>query len=50
MTVVLLFAVNFYYIAFIYYTKTVSVKYYISQDYLYAVAHNVGFLKRFAGL
>jgi len=23
---------------------------YISEDYLFVVAHNVGFLKRFAGL
>ena len=50
MIVVLCFAFNFYYIAFIYNCHILSVRYYMSPDYLFVVAHNVGFLKRFAGL
>jgi hypothetical protein len=43
-------AIYFYYLAFIISDQTVVVSCYISQKYLFVVAHNVGFLKRFAGL
>jgi hypothetical protein len=50
MMVVLFCTINFYYLAFIISDKAVVVSCYISEKYLFVVAHNVGFLKRFAGL
>jgi hypothetical protein len=42
--------INFYYLAFIIIDQKVIASYYISIKYLFVVANNVGFLKRFAGL
>ena len=42
--------INFYYLAFIISFKELVVNYYISENYLFVVAKNAGFLKRFAGL
>ena len=50
MTTLLFCTVNFYYIALTKLVNAVFVIYYISESYLFVVAHNVGFLKRFAGL
>ena len=50
MITVLFCTVNFYYIALTLTDEMFFINYYISEKYLYAVAQNVGFLKRFAGL
>jgi hypothetical protein len=42
--------INFYYLAPTIDYPTMVVSHYTSEKYLFAVAHNVGFLKRFAGL
>lgn len=50
MIIVMYYALNFYYLAS---NKSVSkmvVIHYISEMYLFVVAQNVGYLKRFAGL
>jgi len=50
MIIVMYYASDFYYLAS---NKTVSkmvVIHYISEMYLFVVAQNVGYLKRFAGL
>jgi hypothetical protein len=49
-TVPLICTIYFYYIAFEIEKLKVGVIYYISETYLFAVANNVGFLKRFGGL
>jgi len=49
MMIVLFCTIYFYYLAFIISDQTVFVSCYISEKYLFVVAHNVGFLKRFAG-
>jgi hypothetical protein len=48
--VILTCTVYFYYLAVIIYDRKVKISYYISEIYLFVVAINVGFLKRFAGL
>jgi hypothetical protein len=50
MTIVVTCAVFFYYLAFIITANAMIPICYISEKYLFAVALNVGFLKRFAGL
>jgi hypothetical protein len=50
MTLILFLTINFYYIAFLKKARRMLVNHYISQSYLYAVASNVGYLKRFYGL
>jgi hypothetical protein len=50
MTIILSCANYFYYLAFNILDQKLVVKGYISEKYLFVVAHNVGFLKRFAGL
>jgi hypothetical protein len=50
MMVIFICAVYFYYLAFTISDKIMVVSCYISEIYLFVVAHNVGFLKRFAGL
>jgi hypothetical protein len=50
MTIVVICAVIFYYLAFVLTGCVMIPIYYISEKYLFAVALNVGFLKRFAGL
>ena len=47
---VLLLAIIFYYIAPRIITGMLFIYYYISEQYLYAIAQNVGYLKWFAGL
>lgn len=47
---VIYFAINFYYIALLYGRGMYILNCYLSQLYLYTVAQNVGYLKRFAGL
>lgn len=49
-TIILFGPVYFYYLAASNEFKTLVVNRYISEKYLFVVAHNVGFLKRFAGL
>jgi len=48
--VIFICAIYFYYLAFTILNQIMVVSYYISEIYLFVVAHNVGFLKRFAGL
>ena len=50
MTILLYCTIYFYYLALIILVQTLVVSNYISEKYLFAVALNVGFLKRFAGL
>lgn len=50
MIIILYCAINFYYLASINYDIKLNITHYISEKYLFVVAHNVGFLKRFAGL
>ncbi len=50
MMVFMFCTINFYYLASIKYYWTLVVSYYISEKYLFVVAQNTGFLKRFAGL
>jgi hypothetical protein len=50
MITLLFCAIYFYYIAFSTERNIVFVICYISEIYLFAVANNVGFLKRFGGL
>lgn len=50
MTYVLVSHFYFSYFAILFILVTVLVNNYISEEYLFVVAHNVGFLKRFAGL
>jgi len=50
MIALLFCAINFYYIAKIKVKNLVFVICYISETYLFSVAFNVGFLKRFGGL
>jgi len=50
MTIVVICAVIFYYLAFVLRSFVMIPICYISEKYLFAVALNVGFLKRFAGL
>jgi hypothetical protein len=50
MTIVVICADIFYYLAFIITANAMIPICYISEKYLFAVALNVGFLKRFAGL
>ncbi len=50
MILVLFFAVNFYYIAILLDRGMHLLNCYISELYLYVVAQNVGYMKRFAGL
>ena len=50
MTVILICTIYFYYIAFVFTDFKVRVNSYKSQIYLFTVANNVGYLKRFAGL
>jgi len=50
MIIILFCTINFYYLAIIINDEKLAVTLYISEKYLFVVAHNVGFLKRFAGL
>jgi hypothetical protein len=50
MIIILFCAIIFYYLASLKYERKLILSLYISQDYLFVVAHNVGFLKRFSGL
>jgi hypothetical protein len=50
MTYVLISAIYFYYLSAITFYWTLIVNHYISEEYLFVVAQNVSFLKRFAGL
>ena len=50
MTIVVICADIFYYLAFMIRDCVMIPICYISEKYLFAVALNVGFLKRFAGL
>jgi hypothetical protein len=50
MTVFVKGAVIFYYIAFARKDCIMNTRCYISEEYLFVVALNVGFLKRFSGL
>lgn len=50
MTVIMFYAVKFYYLASIKPVRMLFVSHYKSEKYLFVVAQNVGFLKRFAGL
>mgnify|MGYP001012310500 CR=1 FL=1 len=50
MTALLFYRIYFLYIAFTTIEWIMFVICYISEIYLFAVANNVGFLKRFAGL
>jgi hypothetical protein len=50
MIIILFCAIYFYYIAIQIKDQKLTVSHYISEKYLFVVAHNVGFLKRFAGL
>ncbi|MCX6320569.1 MAG: hypothetical protein NTX93_02025 [Bacteroidia bacterium] len=50
MTIVMFCTIYFYYLALIKSERRLAVSHYISEKYLFVVAHNVGFLKRFAGL
>jgi len=47
---ILFLTINFYYIALLLIQRMYLISYYISEQYLFVVAQNVGFLKRFAGL
>lgn len=50
MIIVMFCTIYFYYLAIIKSEQRLVVSHYISKKYLFVVAHNVGFLKRFAGL
>jgi len=50
MILILFLTIYFYYIANVIRREELIINYYISQLYLFAVANNVGYLKRFAGL
>ncbi len=50
MTIILFCAIYFYYLAFMISNTILAVSCYISEKYLFVVAHNVSFLKMFAGL
>jgi hypothetical protein len=50
MIIILFYPDYFYYLAFNIKDQKLVVTHYISEKYLFVVAHNVGFLKRFAGL
>jgi len=50
MIIAWILTIYFYYIATGNMKKKMGISLYISQSYLFAVACNVGYLKRFAGL
>lgn len=50
MIIIMFCSINIYYLAPIMPEQKVSVNNYISEEYLFAVAQNVSYLKRFAGL
>lgn len=50
LTLILFRTIYFYYIAIVIFRRVVYISSYISQSYLFVVANNVGYLKRFAGL
>ena len=50
MTAILVCTINFYYIALLLIRGMYLLNSYKSELYLYSVAQNVGFLKRFCGL